>query len=148
MTMPELATLPPGSTIRFRIYDAVRALESSTWSLVGSKKAGDLYFSGRQIMSDLKVSLHQSGVNRMAWTGPAASSRLAPGEDRAVTRWSGTESLRAGWAMGLRLVILDSALALTLVPLPSKRFRSVIVLPAPGPGMQVVVTVLVGRPGS
>jgi hypothetical protein len=43
----EPASMAPGSTLRFRVEDRTRGVESSTWSVVGSKKSGDLYLSGR-----------------------------------------------------------------------------------------------------
>jgi len=83
MVETEHPTMTAGSTLRFRVVDPTRGIESSTWSIFGSKKSGDLYFSGRENMSDLKISLHASGMNRIAWTTAVASSRVAP--RRALT---------------------------------------------------------------
>ncbi len=89
-----------GSTLRFRVEDRVRGVESSTWNLVGSKKTGDLYFSGREIMGDLKLSLHESGITRMAWTAVGATTRVADGADRVLSRWTSVDTLPNGWALG------------------------------------------------
>jgi hypothetical protein len=136
-----------GSTLRFRIEDAARGLESSTWSLVGAKKSGDLYFAGRGFMGDFKLSLHQSGITRMAWTGVAAELRLEPNADRAVSRWTAVDPLEAGWEMVMRLTIPDSALSPILPPLPGTS-KPTLALPAPGPGFVTIVRVLTGRPGA
>lgn len=47
-----------------------------------------LYVSGREIMGDLKLSLHESGISRMAWTAAAAGDRVAPDADRVLSRWT------------------------------------------------------------
>lgn len=99
MVETEHPTMTAGSTLRFRVVDPTRGIESSTWSIVGSKKSGDLYFSGREIMSDLKISLHASGMNRIAWTTAVASSRVAPGADRVLSRWNAVDLLPNGWAL-------------------------------------------------
>jgi hypothetical protein len=112
----EPSALRAGSTLRFRIEDHTRGIESSTWSIVGSKKSGDLYFSGREIMGDLKLSLHESGITRMAWTAAASASRVAPGADRVLSRWTAVDPLPNGWALVLRVSIPDSALSPILPP--------------------------------
>jgi hypothetical protein len=142
----EPTAMKAGSSLRFRVEDRERGLESATWSLVGAKKTGDLYFSGREIMGELKLSVHESGITRMAWTEPAAAARLAPGEDRALSRWTAVESLPNGWALALRLSILDSALSPILPPLPERPSKPTVTLPAAGPGRTVEVRVLVGAP--
>jgi hypothetical protein len=147
VTDPEPTPLKAGSTLRFRIENAARGLESSAWSLVGAKKSGDLYFAGRGFMGDFKLSLHQSGITRMAWTEVAAEQRLGPDADRAVSRWAVAETLGAGWEMVMRLTIPDSALSPVLPPLPGTS-RPTVTLAAPGPGYVVVVRVMVGRPGA
>jgi len=136
-----------GSTLRFRVEDPARGIESSTWSVVGSKKSGDLYFAGREIMGDLKLSLHESGITRMAWTEAVAGSRIAPDADRVLSRWTAVESLPNGWALVLRLSIPDSALSPILPPLPERPSKPTVTLPAAGPGRTVEVRVLLGRPG-
>jgi hypothetical protein len=66
----EPTAMKAGSTLRFRVEDRERGIESATWGLVGSKKTGDLYFSGREITSDLKTSLHVFGITRMRGRNP------------------------------------------------------------------------------
>lgn len=78
----EPVVMKPGSTLRFRVEDLQRGVESSTWSLVSTKKTRDFYFANRQIMGDLKFSFHQSGKMRMAWTKTAAPGQVEPGVDR------------------------------------------------------------------
>ena len=135
----------PGSTLRFRVEDAQRGVESSTWSLVGAKRSGDLYFAGREIMGDVKLSLHESGIKRMAWTEPTAEARLEPGADRASSsRWTDVEALGSGWSVVLRVDIPDSALSRILPPLRPR--KATVTIPAAGPGRGVHVRVLLGEP--
>jgi hypothetical protein len=147
MAATEPTALKAGSTLRFRVEDVTRGVESSTWSVVGSKKSGDLYFSGREIMGDLKISLHKSGITRMAWTTAAASSRVAADTDRVLSRWTATDSFPGGWALALRLSIPDSALSQILPPLPERPAKPTVTLPAAGPGRTIEVRVLLGEPG-
>lgn len=144
-TAPEVRK--PGSTLRFRVADPARGIESTTWSLVGSKKSGDLYFACRETMGDLKLSLHESGVTRLAWTAAEAPSRVSPGDDRVISRWNTTEPLPNGWALVLNLFIPDSALSPVLPPLPDRPRKPTVTLPAAGPGRIIVVRVIVGKPG-
>ncbi len=136
-----------GSTLRFRVEDPLRGVESSTWSVVGSKKTGDLYFSGREIMGDLKISLHESGITRMAWTAQSGDARLKPGEDRVISRWTSVASLPDGWAYVLRVSIPDSALSPILPALPDRPRKPTVTLPPVGPGRTIEVRVLAGKPG-
>jgi hypothetical protein len=144
----EPPALKAGSTIRFRIEDHTGGIESSTWSIVGSKKSGDLYFSGREFMGDLKLSLHESGITRMAWTAAASASRVAPGANRVLSRWTAIDPLPNGWALVLRVSIPDSPLSLVLPPLPERPRKPTVTLSAAGPGRTVEVRVLLGQPGS
>lgn len=140
--------MKPGSTLRFRVEDPQRGVESSTWSLVGAKKKGDLYFGGREIMAELKLSLHESGITRMAWTSAAATGRLEPGADRLLSRWTDVEDLGNGWSLVLLLTIPDSSLSQILPPLPEQPPKATVTLPAAGPGRTVQVRVLLGTPDS
>jgi len=148
MVDTEPPAMKAGSTLRFRVEDPMRGIESSTWSIVGSKKSGDLYVSGREIMGDLKLSLHESGITRMAWTAAAAASRVAPDADRVFSRWTGVDSLPNGWALVLRLSIPDSALSPILPSLPERPRKPTVTLPAAGPGRTVEVRVLLAKPGA
>lgn len=140
--------MKPGNTLRFRVEDPQRGVESSTWILVGAKKSGDLYFAGREIMGDVKLSLHESGITRMAWTSAAATERLEPGADRVLSRWKDVEALDNGWSVVLRLSIPDSSLSQILPPLPGRRRKATVTLPAAGPRRSVHVRVLLGAPDS
>jgi hypothetical protein len=80
-------------------------VESVTWSLVSSRNSGDLYLGAREVMRDLKVSLHESGITRMAWTSAAAEARVVPGADRVIARWDASDPLPNGWRVSLRLTI-------------------------------------------
>lgn len=147
LAAPKPSAMKAGSTLRLRVEDLTRGVGSSTWSVVGSKKSGDLYFSGREIMGDLKISLHESGRTRMAWTTAAASSRIAVDTDRVLSRWTATDSLPGGWALVLRMSIPDSALSQILPPLAEHPTRPTVTLPAAGPGRTIEVRVLLGEPG-
>jgi hypothetical protein len=122
-------------------------VESVTWSLVSSRNSGDLYLGAREVMRDLKVSLHESGITRMAWTSAAAEARVVPGADRVIARWDASDPLPNGWRVSLRLTIPDSALCVILLPLEGTKSKPIVALPPAGPGRVVDVRMLLGDPG-
>ena len=71
--------------------------QSSVWRL--SVKGNDVYIALREIAKVKKITLHESGSWRNAWTTEQIAKGLpflAPGEDRATDKWRPLE-----WAPGL-----------------------------------------------
>lgn len=71
--MSDFATPPPefkmksGGALRFAVGDP-GGLRSASWKVQGSKTSRDLYVGSRSEMNELKLSLHKSGVWRLAYT--------------------------------------------------------------------------------
>jgi hypothetical protein len=65
--------------------------QSSVWRLWVD--GNDVYISQRDLTSVKKVSLHESGIWRYAWTAEFVAKAppfLAPGQDRATDKWDRT----------------------------------------------------------
>ena len=73
---------------------------SLTWQVIGSRNSDDVYVGARGMMQDMKLSLHQSGVWRWAFTRPAAEKHLPPGADSLVIRYQETVPFTDGWRHG------------------------------------------------
>ncbi|KKC04529.1 hypothetical protein [Mycobacterium nebraskense] len=76
---------------------------SLTWQVVGARNSDDVYIGARGMMGDQKLSLHQSGVWRWAFTRPAAERHLPPGADPLIQRYSPGDPLAPGWLHGARI---------------------------------------------
>lgn len=90
---PEPLVQPPGLTLRFAVGDAARR-RSCTWSVVLQKNAGDVFIGARSQMSDTKLSLHRSGVWRLAHT--AQSGRVTVTGDRVLYRYEPPPEVGSG----------------------------------------------------
>lgn len=148
MSDHELDALPAGSTLRFRVTDDERRVQSATWNVVGSRNSGDLYFGGREFIGEFKLSAHASGITRMGWTRPAATARLEPGAERALSRWEHDGEVSPGWRVAFRLTIPDSELTSPAPPAARTRARPILELPSAGRGRAVIVRALLGTPHS
>ena len=79
---------------------------SQTWQVVGARTKDDVDVSTRAVMHAIKLSLHESGIWRVALTQPAAAKYLIPGEDALIERYLEDESyvLAPGWHYALRIL--------------------------------------------
>jgi hypothetical protein len=73
---------------------------SLTWQVIGARNSDDVYVGARGMMHDMKLSLHQSGVWRWAFTQPAAEKYLPAGTDSLVIRYRETVPFTDGWRHG------------------------------------------------
>ena len=80
-------------TVGYQHTDGRRSL---TWQVIGAQNSDDLYIAARGMMSQTKLSLHQSGVWRYAFTKPfAAKQRRWESGSRISTPNSSVA--RPGW---------------------------------------------------
>jgi hypothetical protein len=94
----------PGA-IRWATGDPQGA-RSQTWQVVGAQNSDDVYVGARGVMNTIKLSLHKSGIWRVALTQPAAAKYLSPGEDALLERYLEDESylLAPGWRCAVRIL--------------------------------------------
>ena len=99
----DVVTLPGPGTIRWATGhpDGPRSL---TWSVLGARNSDDVYVGPRGLMGAVKLSLHQSGVWRFAFTEQGVEKvGLPEGEDRVIERYEATTELAPGWVHAARI---------------------------------------------
>jgi hypothetical protein len=94
--LAEMVELAKPGTIRWASGspDGPRSL---TWQVIGARNSDDVYVGARGMMHTQKLSLHESGVWRWAYTQPAAQRYLPPGADALIQRYTETDPIAQGW---------------------------------------------------
>jgi hypothetical protein len=94
-----------------------------------------------------KVSLHESGIWRYAWTAEQAAQILPADMDRLMDRWPAAAPFGAGWSIAFRIIIPEEDTH-TIAPVQGHRkSRNAIQwLPRPEPGMSVVLHIIIAEP--
>jgi hypothetical protein len=142
---PAPQTRERGGTIRWAV-GSLDGLRSQSWNVVGSAAYDDVYIGLRTQMGVIKLSLHQSGQWRMAWTEDGAQGiGLPEGQDRVITRWSPPQELKPGWRHAVTVLVTPDSLAL---PRPEKRLGRVPFYPPPNPDGELRFDVMLGAPGA
>lgn len=136
----------PGGKLRIGVGDPLQG-RSSIWVIEGPKGKSDIYVGNRDIMAFQKVSLHESGVWRFAWTSGQADLVLPSGMDRVLDRWQASAAFGAGWSVALRIFVAEEDTH-TVAPVQGKRKsrKAIRWLPRPSQGGAVVLQVIVAKP--
>jgi hypothetical protein len=143
---PELFSLDgPGGDLRVAVGSSQDG-RSSVWRLTGSRTAGDIYLGNRDLMAIQKISLHESGSFRLAWT--AKSSLDITGRDnRLIDGWRRAEGNEAGWATAFRIWIVSEDVDFIGVPFGKQRsINSILWLPKPPANHAIAIDVVLVRP--
>jgi hypothetical protein len=111
---------------------------SAVWNLVTN--GNDVYLFGRQMGRYLKISLHASGVWRLAWT--AESQTETETSDRLIHRWRRPPQFRPGWARGPSVVVPWTPIGRHFPAVDAPKGKPVHWMPAPAPWHKVVFAVL------
>lgn len=136
----------PGGKIRVGAGDPALG-RSSVWVIHGPKHTGDIYVGNRDIMGFQKVSLHESGDWRFAWTAERAGLVLPVGSDRVLDRWPAPTQFGAGWSIAFRVIIPEEDThTIAAVKGHHKSRRDIQWLPRPEPGKCVVLHIIVAEP--
>lgn len=99
----DVVTLASPGAIRFATGDP-NGLRSLTWTVVGSRNSDDVYVGARGLMGAAKLSLHQSGKWRFAFTKEGVEKvGLPQGDDRVIERYDATTELAPGWIHAARI---------------------------------------------
>jgi len=112
-------------------------LQSAVWLVFTRRGKSDIYVANRHVAGLLKVSLHESGVWRLAFTREFAATlpSSSPGSDERVQeRWSRPNPRKPGWTHAMSIVVPVADLWRPDPPLdfPADiKWRH-----APGPGME------------
>jgi hypothetical protein len=118
MSLPQKLTVEGKLPIKNGIVKVAigepNGLTSNSWRF-WSEPSGDFYVKCRDNMKEVKVSLHQSGIWRIALTKEAIQRNpefVGVNGDRVWERWTKPEEVVSGVAPAFHLVFLTSELAI------------------------------------
>jgi hypothetical protein len=125
---------------------------SALWRVFTGRKTSDVYIGARPIAGEIRVSLHERGPWRFAYTeqhqrGPRSFVPLE--EDRARYKWARPAEFAPGLTRAFIIVVASSELRAPRDPDPLK--KPAVWLPPPPDGSQVEIDLFFARnarPGS
>jgi hypothetical protein len=117
---------------------------SLTWQVFGSRNSDDLYVYARGMMGEQKLSLHQSGVWRFAFTKPFATKNLPPEQDSLIQRYHETVPFTEGWRQGAVIRTPTHTLGGPFDEPPTSDGRPILLVPTPEPPKHLQYIVLLG----
>ena len=134
-----------GGSIRWAIGMRDGA-KSQSWSVFGNPNHADVYIGPRSQTGAIKLSLHKSGIWRMAWTSEGARAiQLPAGQNRRLTEWKRTPELVPGWRHAVSVHMTRASLVANL---DEPRLGRVAFFPPPDEGEMVRFMLLLAEPGS
>ena len=103
-----------GFEYRFAV-GSKESYRSSSYSIFTNPKKSDIYLGHRGIIADHKVSIHESGQNRIAYTSNSkhhiAIQRTKENSTRLLHKWTGvTMPYLEGYKIHFKIVIPTSDL--------------------------------------
>lgn len=105
-----------GGVFRFGVGEA-DGRRSSTWRVMAGPNKRDVYLSPRAAFSTFKLSLHQSGIWRFAYTEAGAKAQnLPPERNRLIQRYPLPNEVAPGWRMAASIMIPESSLSTRAKP--------------------------------
>jgi hypothetical protein len=130
------------NTIRFAV-GSIDEYRSAIWRLW--VQGNDVYLAARVLTGFIKISLHKSGIWRLAWTD--ASGVKAQGSmDRVEERWQRPQEFRKGWTQGPAIIVPHSGIQSPFRHLPDTDKIRIVWSPVPKPGHQHYFTILFASP--
>ena len=130
-------------TLRFAVGTRTEA-RSSVWRLWVTRD--DVYLAVRMMGQYLKVSLHESGDWRIAWTANRDLKEELRA-DRIIRRWRRPPEFTPGWTQGPSVVIPATSLQRPL-PAHVDEGAKVVWHRPPKPGKKLQFMILISRPGA
>ena len=83
----------------------------NVWWLSTRKNKNDIYIGARAFADVMKISLHQSGIWRLAFTSEyvsKGSAVVSPSQDRAIDKWERPPEFMPGVTKAFEIVIPGS----------------------------------------
>jgi hypothetical protein len=94
------------NTIRFAV-GSPDEYRSAIWRLW--VQGNDVYLAARVLTGFIKISLHRSGIWRLAWTDQSGI-RTQGSSDRVEARWQRPQEFRQGWTQGPAVIVPNSGI--------------------------------------
>src|SRR6266508_1354198 len=105
-------TVGPVSGLRVLVGDEEgRGPRSTLWRIFTGRRTSDVYIGARPIAGEVRVSLHEHGPWRFAFTKQHAEgpgSFVPPSEDRARSKWARPPEFAQGLTRAFIIVIPSS----------------------------------------
>ena len=105
--------------VRFAV-GAPNGPQSAVWLVFTQRGKSDIYVANRHVAGQLKISLHQSGMWRLAFTQQFAATLQATGagsDDRVQAKWTRPAERRSGWTHAMSIVVPVTELWKPIPPL-------------------------------
>jgi hypothetical protein len=131
-------------TLRFAV-GSPDEYRSAVWGL--RVQGNDVYLSARHLDGLMKVSMHRSGIWRLAWT-EQSGIKVTGSPDRVALRWQRPSEFRPGWTQGLAVVVPHSGIQRPFRHDSAEDLSKVLWVPTPAPGNQHRLTVLFVKPSA
>jgi hypothetical protein len=128
-----------GKPFRFAV-GTMLDLRSSVWTVATRKR--DVYIAGHHMRGTMKVSLHESGDNRIAMTEESGSIFPETG-DRVMKRWRRPEPWGPDLTTDLQIIVPAVSLRVPAYAVPRLSGKEINWTPAPAPGEKVVFFVVI-----
>jgi hypothetical protein len=135
---PPAQRLPIGSTLRFAVGEP-SGMRSSTWSVKGGKREKDTYIGSRQAMDNHKLSLHQSGIWRLAEV-----EERDDGRNRLIKRYDPSREVAQGWRFAAQILVPTTSLRPPFQEKSASDKRPISWWPPPRPGWALSFAIFVG----
>ena len=118
---------------------------SAVWRIWSS--GNEIYATPRSIASEVKTSLHSSGIFRQAFTEEAQGQYLAEGEDRLWFRWSQPPDFHSGARLLLEVIAPTDELTVPAEEPASQEKAKLCLVEAALTGGAVALSLLITDPG-
>jgi len=134
--------VPAGGTLRFRVIAADKRT-SDVWRIWTIKTTADVYVAARSVASEIKISLHASGVWQHGLTSTAAIEAGVDASKRLFQRWTSHPELVPGWQRPVQIILANAQLQHGAPRPPA----SVISVPAPNSRSASIIEIWIETPG-
>ncbi len=138
------------ATVRFGVGKS-EGPRAHVWLVWTAKNSSDVYITGYGFRRTLKVSLHESGNWRQAYTQEHVSGPtpfVLPGEDRATDKWKRPPEFASGVTKGFEIMVPASEVVMPRQPgvTPDWEGKDVQWFPAPPEGCATYFEILYTAP--
>lgn len=135
--------------LRVIVGDKGGGPRSQLWRIWTGHRTSDVYVGSRQIAGDIRVSLHESGKWRFAFTERhlrRPEALIAPDQDRAAYKWDRPPEFAPGLTRAFAIEIPSTELRPPKGPDPLR--KPAVWLPVPPPGTLIEIDLFLAREAS
>jgi hypothetical protein len=136
----------PSDGLRVIVGDEAGGPRSQLWRVWTGDRTSDVYVGARPIAGDIRVSLHESGRWRLAFTAThqkRPEALIGPDEDRARSKWARPAEFAPGLTRAFAIEIPSTELRAPTRPDPLR--KPALWIPAPPHGTQWEIDLFLTR---